>query len=78
MLFGMQMLLSQSKGYPHLTSPQNINYRMTHLFFSRAAKGDWVGCCFLRDVDVCGSRIAELQETVLLRPMQLGLDMIVQ
>jgi hypothetical protein len=77
-MFRHTVLLSQSKNMDVLTPLQSIKYTMTHSFFSRAAQGDRVGCCFLRDVDVCGARIAELQESILLRPMQLGLDMTVQ
>jgi hypothetical protein len=64
------------KGYPHPTPKYQL--QDDTFFFSRVVKGDRVGCCFLRDVDVCGSRIAEPHESVLLRPRQLGLDMTVQ
>jgi hypothetical protein len=55
------------QGYPHPT----LNYQLQDdtSLFQEPPKGDLVGCCFLRDVDVCGSRIAELQESVLLRPV---------
>jgi hypothetical protein len=36
--------------------------------FAKATKKKQVGCCFLRDVDISASRIAELQGPLLLQP----------
>jgi hypothetical protein len=46
-MFRHTVLLSQSKNMDVLTPLQSIKYTMTHSFFSRAAQGDRVGCCFL-------------------------------
>jgi hypothetical protein len=61
-----------------ISSPLKVLTTGWHVIFSRAAKDDWVGCCFLSDAVVSGPRIAKLQKYVLLRPRQLGFDMTVQ
>jgi hypothetical protein len=59
---------------PHIPGTEARFQLPNSASFCRACLNNQIGCCFLRDVDVSATRIAELQASVVLQPAHLATE----